>query len=215
MRLHIVHYVFSIKFVNGHYGNKYLRELAMTRKCAFDTGNYTDKRKLATEIVDMIQQLQPPGRFLTLNTTKPTTTNTNGGDSLSPVAESHWEEVGLDKAIMKACQVMRDIDRPDRKYRVDRKLARLNRLQALNIVLLPNETNTSCNDDKQNVVDNCNEQNNIIGTADNDDAIQPRPQKELEPLEQENGSDRSDIDAIIIDVVDHLATSVEGARDHT
>lgn len=203
--------------MNGHYGNKYLRELAMTRKCAFDTGNYTDKRTLATEIVDMIQQLQPPGRFLTLTKTKPTTMTTNGGDSLSLVAESHWEEVGLDKAITKACQVMRDIDRPDRKYRVDRKLARLNRLQALNIVLPHDENTTRSNDDKQIIVDNnCNEENtgNIIGSADNDDAIQPQPQKELEPLEQENGSNRSEIDAIIIDVVDHLVTSVDGARDH-
>mmetsp|Transcript_240 Transcript_240/g.493 ORF Transcript_240/g.493 Transcript_240/m.493 type:complete len:233 (+) Transcript_240:410-1108(+) len=36
-----------------------------------------------------------------------------------------WEELSDDKAIHKACQVMRDISRPDRKYREERKEERL------------------------------------------------------------------------------------------
>ena len=36
-----------------------------------------------------------------------------------------WEELSDDKAIHKACQVMRDIARPDRKYREERKEERL------------------------------------------------------------------------------------------
>jgi hypothetical protein len=196
--------------VNGHHGNKYLRELATARKCEFDSGNYTEKRKLATEIVAIIQQLQPPGRFLTSNKVKLNGTNTEGGVTLSPVAESQWEEVGIDKAIMKACQVMRDIDRPDRKYRVDRKLARLNRLQALNLVLPQNEDTVASKDDKQNVV----EQNNFIDIVRDDNALQTQQQEELEPQQQDNRNGSHGIDAIITDVVDNIAIPIEGGQDH-
>ena len=219
--------IFSVQFVNGHYGNKYLRELAMTRKCAFDSGNYTDKRKLATEVVTMIQQLQPPGRFLTLNKLKPNKTNTEGGENVSSVAESHWEAVGIDKAIMKTCQVMRDIDRPDRKYRVDRKLARLNRLQALNLVVTTQSEDTvaasaSKYSDQPNVVENCNEPNSRNDSVLDDDTLQTQQQQQqekLEPQQQQQDNNRADnsngIDAIIIDVVDDItAIPIEGERDH-
>ncbi len=51
-------------FVNGHIGNNRLRILAQERKIQFDSGNYTEKRALATEIVQIIKALEPPGRFL-------------------------------------------------------------------------------------------------------------------------------------------------------
>ena len=218
--------------MNGHVGNARLRTLATQRKAAFDAGNYGDKRKLATEIVDRIYQLSPPGRFFkkaapdllaayqlqqqqqeleqeqaqvqrqqsqstavhgtpaeaTVNNTAAsattgtadedkkqetdvgttataTATATNaaeGGtvtkspepavvgivkevgkvdipDDKKAVMTRHeadipadyrnrihlidgiWEELPYDRAIHKACQVMRDIKRPDRKYREHRK----------------------------------------------------------------------------------------------
>ena len=51
--------------MNGHIGNERLRKMALERKSEFDSGTYTEKRKLATEIVDVITKtLSPPGRFL-------------------------------------------------------------------------------------------------------------------------------------------------------
>jgi hypothetical protein len=165
----------------------------MTRKCEFDAGSYTEKRKLATEIVNMIKQLQPPGRFLTLTKTQQTKVDTEE-DALPHGAESSWVEVGLDKAVMKACQVMRDINRPDRKYRVDRKLARLNRLQALNIVLPDSDIVTGSNDSNQNVSDNGNQQECV----------------EWEQHQQDIGIDSNkSINAIVNDVVDSIAIPID------
>ena len=188
----------------------------MTRKCDFDAGNYTEKRRLATEIVTIIQQLQPPGRFLTLPKAPPTTkSDTSDGDTLLKAPESAWEEVSFDKAILKACQVMRDINRPDRKYRVDRKLARLNRLQAMNVVL-PDDNGTTSNNDPPNVVE--------IDTVMNDeyDNAQPPPpqqQQSHEPEESEPQQQPPDIgvdsvngiNSMISDVVDSLTIPIDRA----
>jgi hypothetical protein len=51
-------------FVNGHVGNERFRQLAIDRKPQFDAGNYSEKRALATEVVNIIRSLDPPGRFL-------------------------------------------------------------------------------------------------------------------------------------------------------
>jgi hypothetical protein len=218
----------SSAYVNGHIGNERLRKMALERKSEFDSGTYTEKRKLATEIVDVITKtLSPPGRFLkkaskeliasysdqqgaskdeaseavdnkegndvtmtteggdgsgagniadtSMKTESTTTAGDNtatatvgttkkddaaaGGDEESILAEAGkvtatattdidggnntnskssspatkiikliddiWEELSYDKAIHKACQVMRDISRPDRKYREERKNERI------------------------------------------------------------------------------------------
>jgi hypothetical protein len=55
---------------------------------------------------------------------------TEGGEKAPPAEGSPdlidgvWEQLSDDKAIHKACQVMRDINRPDRKFREERKEAR-------------------------------------------------------------------------------------------
>ena len=221
---------FFSAYVNGHIGNERLRNMALERKSEFDSGTYTEKRKLATEIVDEITKtLSPPGRFLkkaskeliasysdqqeaskdeaseavdnkegnnvTMTTEgvdeagadnsadtamKTESTTTVGGDdtaiatvgttkdddapaggdeettSVEPgkatattdiddnnnnnktsssssstttkiikLIDDIWEELSYDKAIHKACQVMRDISRPDRKYREERKNERI------------------------------------------------------------------------------------------
>jgi hypothetical protein len=220
---------FFSAYVNGHIGNERLRKMALERKSEFDSGTYTEKRKLATEIVDDITKtLSPPGRFLkkaskeliasyldqqeaskdeaseavdkkegndvtmttesgdgagagnsadtamktestttvgdddtviaTVGITKvddapaggdeetpsvepgkaTATTDTDGNNNNNKTSSSSstttkiikliddiWEELSYDKAIHKACQVMRDISRPDRKYREERKNERI------------------------------------------------------------------------------------------
>ncbi|VEU43889.1 unnamed protein product [Pseudo-nitzschia multistriata] len=49
--------------------------------------------------------------------------------ALVHLVDGVWEELSDDKAIHKACQVMRDISRPDRKYREERREQRLQRKQ--------------------------------------------------------------------------------------
>jgi hypothetical protein len=110
------------QFVNGHSGNERLRKLAAARKGQFDAGNCSDKRILAMEMVTIIRNLDPPGRFL-----KKAHSNGTAGAITNHVAagvvmmEGGWEEVTDEKAIHKACQVMRDMDRTDRKDRQERR----------------------------------------------------------------------------------------------
>ena len=123
--------------MNGHSGNQRLRTLALERKTAFDAGNYTEKRSLAAEIVQIIKALDPPGRFLkrAAKKTAPDADADEEAKDEEPVKKegvdgwtapdkaeiSDWEELGDEKSIHKACQVMRDIDRPDRKDREERR----------------------------------------------------------------------------------------------
>jgi hypothetical protein len=95
-------------------GNQRLRKFAAERKAEFDAGSYTEKRALALEIVVRIKTLDPPGRFM--RKAKP-----------NEATDSEWVEVDSEKAIHKACQVMRDIDRPDRRARDERR--RLKKMQ--------------------------------------------------------------------------------------
>lgn len=146
-------FLLATAFVNGHIGNQRLRELAIERKYAFDSGNFSEKRSLATEIVTHIRSLDPPGRFLRKRSSKSKNAGTSigaadGGESatdgehskgasavattasatsttdLGESLECEWEELPDERAIHKACQVMRDIDRPDRKDREERRKLR-------------------------------------------------------------------------------------------
>lgn len=79
--------------VNAHRGNTKFRALCFARKPEFEAGNHAAKRRIATEIVNQTQ----PGRFLKRKQDK-----------------GPWYELSKQKAILKACQVMRDFQRPDR-----------------------------------------------------------------------------------------------------
>lgn len=94
-------------FVNGHIGNARFRELCSERKPQFDAGTYTEKRTLATDVVSIIRSLTPPGRFLKRIK--------EGSEPEFASTMPEWEELSEDKAVHKACQVMRDIARPDRQ----------------------------------------------------------------------------------------------------
>ena len=76
-------------------GNTTFRALCFSRKPEFEAGNHAAKRRIAAEIVNATKAL--PGRFLKRKNDK-----------------GPWFEVSTEKAILKACQVMRDFQRPDR-----------------------------------------------------------------------------------------------------
>jgi hypothetical protein len=96
-------------FVNGHVGNEAFRKLCIERKAQFDSGNYTEKRALASEVVNIIHSKDPPGRFL-----KRAAKDADGTVAEETV-DGEWVELTDEKAVHKACQVMRDIARPDRQ----------------------------------------------------------------------------------------------------
>ena len=104
--------------MNGHVGNERFRQLAIERTPRFDEGNYSEKRALATEIVGIIRSLDPPGRFLKRasgsSRCASSHSNAESWSSLSRGLDGEWEVLSDDKAIHKACQVMRDLNRPDR-----------------------------------------------------------------------------------------------------
>lgn len=76
----------------------------MERKDAFDAGNFTEKQALASEIINIIRSLDPPGRFLKRR-------DTSKGKELPRGLSGDWEELSDGKAIHKATQIMRDISK--------------------------------------------------------------------------------------------------------
>ncbi len=102
--------------VNNHPGNKKFRALCFVRKAHFDLGNHAAKRRLATEIVEILQSGKdhPPSRFLKrrpANALPPADASTETPASGStPLYYAMTKE----QAILKAQQVMRDYKRPDR-----------------------------------------------------------------------------------------------------
>ena len=129
--------------VNNHPGNKKFRALCFVRKAHFDLGNHAAKRKLATEIVEILQcgKDHPPSRFLKrrpanalppappAEAAAPATTSTEGGETTAPAPAADgttpaapapspsaplYYAMTKEQAILKAQQVMRDYKRPDR-----------------------------------------------------------------------------------------------------
>ncbi len=138
-------------FVNGHIGNQRLRKLALERKTAFDAGNYTEKRSLANEIVTIIKALDPPGRFLKRASKKSDDGATENEDKKDEDTEEkgEWEELNDEKSIHKACQVMRDIDRPDRKDREERRAKKKQKLMEVKEGKLPEPKEEELQTDEQ------------------------------------------------------------------
>jgi hypothetical protein len=98
--------------ISQHAGNERFRALVFSRADADYCSTYTteEKRAVAEEIVDHINSLDPPGRFLK----RP---KGYGGSSRSASATSltgPWEEISRTEAIKKTCQALRDCNRRDR-----------------------------------------------------------------------------------------------------
>jgi hypothetical protein len=81
--------------VNLNPGNRRFRDLCFKRKPEFDAASHAAKRRIATEIV--VATKAANGRFLKRK-----------------VDKGPWYEMSDEKALLKACQVMRDYQRPDR-----------------------------------------------------------------------------------------------------
>lgn len=77
-------------------GNKKFRALCFANKPQFEAGNHAAKRRIATEIVDLVLN-NGEARFLRRKSEK-----------------GPWLILTKEQAILKACQVMRDYKRPDR-----------------------------------------------------------------------------------------------------
>lgn len=76
-------------------GNRRFRDLCFKRKPEFDAASHAAKRRIANEIV--VATKETGGRFLKRK-----------------VDKGPWFEMDDEKALLKACQVMRDYQRPDR-----------------------------------------------------------------------------------------------------
>ena len=110
--------------VNNHPGNKKFRALCFVRKAHFDLGNHAAKRRLATEIVEILQSGKdhPPSRFLKrrpANALPPAdalASTETGTETETPPSSSTplYYAMTKEQAILKAQQVMRDYKRPDR-----------------------------------------------------------------------------------------------------
>lgn len=81
--------------VNLNPGNRRFRDLCFKRKPEFDAASHAAKRRIASEIVAATKATN--GRFLKRKENK-----------------GPWYEMSDEKALLKACQVMRDYQRPDR-----------------------------------------------------------------------------------------------------
>eukprot|EP00562_Extubocellulus_spinifer_P010969 CAMPEP_0178513292 /NCGR_PEP_ID=MMETSP0696-20121128/23393_1 /TAXON_ID=265572 /ORGANISM="Extubocellulus spinifer, Strain CCMP396" /LENGTH=391 /DNA_ID=CAMNT_0020143273 /DNA_START=79 /DNA_END=1254 /DNA_ORIENTATION=- len=102
--------------VNGHDGNAHFRSLCVERKSEFDEGSIVVKRHLATDVVDAITSLDPPGRFLKSAAPKGAAKGGKKGErqKVGGSIGGPWTELTREKSIQKAMQVMRDHERPDR-----------------------------------------------------------------------------------------------------
>lgn len=95
--------------INSHEGNILFRRIVTQYKDAYMRANKHCKPKIANEVVSVIYNLNPPGRFL------------------APVNDSHknykkdgcvsWYNVGLKKARAKASQCLREKIRCDKKHK--------------------------------------------------------------------------------------------------
>ena len=99
-------------FINNHQGNIQFRNLCYEKKERFDTSSPGEKRICASEIMDTVKRMVPPGRFLKRDPgalQAPVLTG-DGSYQLPPRGlEGPWEEVSDDKACAKTIQVLRDL----------------------------------------------------------------------------------------------------------
>jgi hypothetical protein len=89
-----------------HTGNERFRSLVNTRHDESYCENFStsEKKALALEIIEHIQSLQPPGRFL----------KRSGRQHSSRGLEGPWEELTSKERSKKTCQALRDCNRNDR-----------------------------------------------------------------------------------------------------
>jgi hypothetical protein len=82
--------------INSHIGNKTFREWVRERKEPYNlAGSKAEKARVANEVIELVQALDPPGRFLQR-------------DSSSTAGVSWWVEVDDIRALAKTSQALRE-----------------------------------------------------------------------------------------------------------
>jgi hypothetical protein len=125
-------------WINAHPGNTAWRAWAAAARATFLAGSYAEKRSLAGEVVRRVQA--HGGRFVKRRA---------GAEASSPAlplddsdAHDTWEELADEQAIQKTCQVMRDLERPDRVEREEkRRLHKLAKRKVTDSTTVRTETN--------------------------------------------------------------------------
>ena len=130
--------------INQHPGNKLFRSMCADRKPEFDTATNYQKRQIALQIVESVLEWNPPGRFIErVDDTNANFSQAEVDQYFHEVDVDTklvgsslvyfnnmgytqkknkkfmrelgpWRDMGIEKAIQKACGVIRDHKRPDR-----------------------------------------------------------------------------------------------------
>ena len=88
--------------ISSHPGNRHLRSVVQAHKPAFlklIKAKKAEKRNIARRIVDEIQELDPPGRFLIEDPNS--SVNAGGSDREQGVLDKEWIPVETEKAVDK------------------------------------------------------------------------------------------------------------------
>lgn len=94
--------------ISQHAGNERFRALVLASDYS-STYSTTKKKAIAEEIVDHINNLDPPGRFL-----KRIHEDRKARSKSNRSLTGEWEELSKKEAIKKTCQALRDCNRRDR-----------------------------------------------------------------------------------------------------
>ena len=124
--------------VNAHPGNKRFRSLCADRKAEFEVATNVRKREIALDVVESVLRWNPPGRFIErvddAANFSPEFSEVDCERMLTGVSAAYfyqmgytfkrnkrlmkeigpWRDMGIERAIQKACGVIRDYKRPDR-----------------------------------------------------------------------------------------------------
>ncbi len=94
------------KIALNHPGNDQFRTIVESWKKKYSNAKPADKRKIALEIIKIIESLDPPGRFLI-----------EVSNESSGACSGSWVQVNREKAIKKVCHRLREKKKESRKSR--------------------------------------------------------------------------------------------------
>ncbi|KAL3780452.1 hypothetical protein ACHAW5_004578 [Stephanodiscus triporus] len=89
-----------------HPGNQHLRDIVRARKLSFDVAKKKEKRMIARQIVEEIQKLDPPGRFLIEDPNQPVSKDDENASE--DIMYKTWVVVEVEKAIDKVMHRLRE-----------------------------------------------------------------------------------------------------------
>jgi len=87
--------------INSHPGNKTFRTWVHERKEAYNLATTKqEKARVSIQVIDMVKNQKPPGRFLARDESIP--------GAMSTLSKNYWIEIDLNKAIAKTSQALRE-----------------------------------------------------------------------------------------------------------